>query len=71
MSNPDPNSFSFRLRGTIAKLEVETQQGVEDWSPTITRLREVLAEEEQAELVAVAAANELILDMDEDDDDAL
>lgn len=46
MDNTDPNSFVFRLRGTIALLEAETQQGLEDWTPTITRLKEVLAEEE-------------------------
>lgn len=43
--NTDPDSFSFRLRHTIDLLEYETQQGIEDWTPTITRLREVLAEE--------------------------
>lgn len=46
--NTDPDSFSFRLRHTIALLQYETEQGVEDWSPTIVRLREVLAEEEAA-----------------------
>ena len=41
----DPDSFVYRLQHTIALLEYETQQGVEDWSPTIARLKEVLAEE--------------------------
>jgi hypothetical protein len=41
----DPDSFIYRLQHTIALLEVETQQGVEDWTPTIARLKEVLAEE--------------------------
>jgi len=41
----DPDSFIYRLQHTIALLEIETQQGVEDWTPTITRLKEVLAEE--------------------------
>jgi hypothetical protein len=27
-------------------LEYETQQGIEDWTPTISRLKEVLKEEE-------------------------
>lgn len=42
----DPDSLSFRLRHTIAMLEYETQQGIEDWTPTISRLKEVLKEEE-------------------------
>jgi len=41
----DPDCFIYRLKHTIALLEIETQQGVEDWTPTITRLKEVLAEE--------------------------
>lgn len=43
--NNDPDAFSSRLRHTIALLEYETEQGIEDWTPTITRLREVLGEE--------------------------
>ena len=43
---PYEASFADRLRHTIALMEAETQQGIEDWSPTIVRLREVLAEEE-------------------------
>jgi len=39
-------SFTDRLRFTIAQMEAETQQGVEDWTSTIARLKEVLAEEE-------------------------
>jgi hypothetical protein len=38
-------SFTDRLRFTIAQMEAETHQGVEDWTPTITRLKEVLEEE--------------------------
>ena len=41
-----PDSFIYRLKHTIALLEIETQQGVENWTPTIARLKEVLAEEE-------------------------
>jgi hypothetical protein len=41
----DFESFAFRLTHTIAMLERETAEGVEDWTPTITRLKEVLAEE--------------------------
>jgi hypothetical protein len=37
--------FTDRLRFTIAQMEAETQQGVEDWTPTIARLKEVLEEE--------------------------
>jgi hypothetical protein len=47
MNSPNlPESFSFRLRATIALLEAETQQGLEDWTPTIARLKETLKEEE-------------------------
>lgn len=38
-------SFTDRLKHTIAVMEMETQQGVEDWTPTIKRLKEVLQEE--------------------------
>jgi len=48
-------SFTERLRFTIAQMEAETQQGVEDWTPTITRLKEVLAEEEATQIVPVVA----------------
>lgn len=44
----DPDSFMFRLTHTIALLEMETQQGVEDWTPTINRLKEVLEEEKKS-----------------------
>ena len=44
-TNDDFESFAFRLTHTIAQLEQETKDGVEDWTPTITRLKEVLAEE--------------------------
>jgi hypothetical protein len=44
MSNNDPDSFAYRLRSTIALLEQETEDGIEDWTPTIARLREVLEE---------------------------
>jgi hypothetical protein len=43
---PYDASFAERLKHSIALLEAETQQGVEDWTQTIVRLREVLAEEE-------------------------
>lgn len=43
----DTKSFSFRLRHTIAQLEHETAQGVENWTPTIDRLKATLAEIEQ------------------------
>ena len=47
--NSDPDSFSYRLRKTISTLQTETEAGVEDWTPTIVRLQEVLAEEEGVE----------------------
>jgi len=47
--NNDPNSFSYRLRGSIALLEAETQQGIENWAPTIDRLKATLAEVEKEE----------------------
>jgi hypothetical protein len=42
---PHQASFADRLKHTIALMEAETQQGVEDWTSTIKRLKEVLAEE--------------------------
>jgi hypothetical protein len=42
-------SFADRLRHTIAIMRVETQQGVEDWTPTIVRLQEVLSKEDKGE----------------------
>jgi hypothetical protein len=62
MENPDPKSFAFRLRATIALLEAETQQGVEDWSSTIGRLKETLAEVVQEESDNCAVAPELAVD---------
>lgn len=50
--NNDPNSFSYRLRGSIALLEAETQQGIENWTPTIERLKATLAEVEKEEAQA-------------------
>ena len=41
----DPDTFVYRIRATIAQLRAETQQGVEDWTPTIARLETVLEEE--------------------------
>ncbi len=60
MENPDPKSFAFRLRATIALLEAETQQGVEDWTSTIGRLKETLAEveNEESDNCAVAAVSD-------------
>jgi hypothetical protein len=60
MENPDPKSFAFRLRATIALLEAETQQGVEDWTSTIGRLKETLAEvvQEESDNCAVAAVSD-------------
>jgi len=46
--NTDPDSFSFRLTRTIESLKAETAAGVEDWTPLISRLQEVLAEEVEA-----------------------
>jgi hypothetical protein len=43
---PHEATFADRLRHTIAIMLRETEEGIEDWSPTIVRLREVLAEEE-------------------------
>lgn len=55
--NNDPNSFSYRLRGSIALLEAETQQGIENWTPTIERLKATLAEVEKEEAQAAATAS--------------
>jgi len=62
MENPDPKSFAFRLRATIALLEAETQQGVEDWTSTICRLKETLAEVVQEESDNCAVASELAVE---------
>jgi len=60
MENADPKSFAFRLRATIALLEAETQQGLEDWTSTIGRLKETLAEveNEESDNCAVAAVSD-------------
>lgn len=41
--------LATRLRHTIDQLERETKEGIEDWTPTIQRLKEVLKEEEEKE----------------------
>ena len=72
--NNDPNSFSYRLRGSIAMLEAETQQGVEDWTSTIARLKTTLAEVEKEEaqasqeLSAATASYSDALDSDDEYD---
>jgi len=43
-------SFKDRLRHTIAQLSAETQQGLEDWTSTINKCQDLLAELEQEEL---------------------
>lgn len=55
MSNP--TTFANRLRFTIGQLERETAEGVENWTPTIDRLKNVLAEveNEESDKSAVAA----------------
>jgi hypothetical protein len=39
-------TWEEKVRLTITILEKETAEGVEDWTPTIVRLKEVLAEAE-------------------------
>jgi hypothetical protein len=39
--------FKERLKHTIAQLKQETADGLEDWTPTIQRLEEVVKEEEE------------------------
>jgi len=56
----DPKSFAFRLRHTITQLEQETAAGIENWAPTIDRLKATLAEvekEEESDNCAVASDN--------------
>lgn len=67
--NNDPNSFSYRLRGSIALLEAETQQGIENWTPTIDRLKATLAEVEKEESDNPVAADLDRFDGIEDPDD--
>lgn len=45
----NPMSFANRLRGTIIQLTRETEEGQEDWTPTINRLRDTLAIEIERE----------------------
>ena len=47
MSNP--TTFANRLRFTIAQLERETAEGVENWTPTIDALRATLTTVEEEE----------------------
>lgn len=47
-------SFKERLTHTIAQLEAETQQGVEDWTTTIAKCRDLLKELEQEERAGTA-----------------
>lgn len=42
-------SFKDRITHTIAQLEAETQQGLEDWTTTIAKCRDLLKELEQEE----------------------
>ena len=53
----DPKSFAFRLRHTITQLEQETAAGIENWAPTIDRLKAMLAEVEQEESDNCAVAS--------------
>lgn len=53
----DPKSFAFRLRHTITQLEQETAAGIENWAPTIDRLKATLAEVEKEESDNPVAAN--------------
>ena len=55
----DPKSFAFRLRHTITQLEQETAAGIENWAPTIDRLKATLAEveKEESDNCAVASDN--------------
>ena len=55
-TNPTPNpvSFSFRLRASIAQMERETKEGVDDWSTLIQRMRDILPALEAEELAAAA-----------------
>jgi len=47
-------SFKDRLIHTIAQLEAETHQGVEDWTTTIAKCRDLLKELEQEERAGTA-----------------
>jgi hypothetical protein len=43
-------SFKDRLIHTIAQLKAETQQGLEDWTSTIAKCQDLLAELESEEV---------------------
>lgn len=49
LNETNPMSFANRLRGTIIQLTRETEEGQEDWTPTINRLRDTLAIEIERE----------------------
>ena len=49
LNETNPMSFANRLRGTIVQLTRETEEGQEDWTPTINRLRDTLAIEIERE----------------------
>lgn len=77
----DPKSFSFRLKHTIVQLEQETAEGIEDWTTTIARMRDLLPELEAGEiaemleqpsvLLSPHADNSMMDDCDDDEDETL
>lgn len=56
-------SFKDRITHTIAQLELETQQGLEDWSSTIAKCRSLLKELEEEEQVLRAAGEHEAADL--------
>lgn len=56
-------SFKDRITHTIAQLEAETQQGLEDWTSTISKCRALLKELEQEERELRAAGEHEAADL--------
>jgi hypothetical protein len=61
----NPMSFANRLRGTIIQLTRETEEGQEDWTPTINRLRDTLAIEIEREKSSNPPVENVTIDDDE------
>jgi hypothetical protein len=68
LNETNPMSFANRLRGTIIQLTRETEEGQEDWTPTINRLRDTLAIEIEREKSSNPPVENDNIDIDIDGD---
>ena len=73
MATHEPVPFAVRLRHTIYLLKWETDQGIEDWTETITALTAVLEDEDASavinNIVFMEPENEENTDEEDWDDD--